>query len=135
MTWGVKNKSCPNELKFCEDSWFGISWILTKFELIRTTNKKVLFLKKIGVLLFETVKNLIFWIVTRVSTRDYTCTGKYQFYSVTKFSESFFFEFLWKFLASIKFKVSQPFLSTFKTSLITLSCFSWKKVQVKLGSI
>jgi hypothetical protein len=34
--------------------------------------KKVLFLKKNGVLLFETVKNLIFWIVTRVSTRDYT---------------------------------------------------------------
>ena len=30
------------------------------------------FLKKIGVLLFETVKNLIFWIVTRVSARDYT---------------------------------------------------------------
>ena len=28
--------------------------------------------KKIGVLLLETVKNLIFWIVTRVSTRDYT---------------------------------------------------------------
>ena len=46
--------------------------MLTKFQLIRTTNKKVLFLKKISVLLFETVKNLIFWIVTRVSTRDYT---------------------------------------------------------------
>ena len=28
--------------------------------------------KKIGVLLFETVKILIFSIVTRVSTRDYT---------------------------------------------------------------
>ena len=28
--------------------------------------------KKNGVLLFETVKNLIFWIVTHVSTRDYT---------------------------------------------------------------
>ena len=62
----------PNELKFCEDSWFGISWILTKFQLIQTTNKKVLFLKKIDMLLFETVKKLIFWIVTRVSTRDYT---------------------------------------------------------------
>ena len=35
--WMSKNKSCPNELKFCEDSWFGISWILTKFQLIRTT--------------------------------------------------------------------------------------------------
>ena len=30
--------------------------------------------KKIGVLLSETVKNLIFWIVTHVSTRDYTVT-------------------------------------------------------------
>ena len=38
------------------------------------TNKKVFFLKKFGMLLFETVKNLIFWIVTRVSTRDYTVT-------------------------------------------------------------
>ena len=45
-----------NELKFREDSWFGISWILTKFQLIRTTNKKVLFLKIIcGMLLFETL--------------------------------------------------------------------------------
>ena len=41
-----KNTSCPNELKFCEDSWFVISWVLAKFQLIRTTNKKVLFLKK-----------------------------------------------------------------------------------------
>ena len=36
-------------------------------------NKQKSFIpKKIGVLLFETVKNLIFWIVTRVITRDYT---------------------------------------------------------------
>ena len=33
--------------------------------------QKIFIPKKIAVLLFETVKNLIFWIVTHVSTRDY----------------------------------------------------------------
>ena len=41
-------------------------------EGVWTTNKKVLFLKKPCVLLFETLKNLIFWIVTRASTHDFT---------------------------------------------------------------
>ena len=34
--------------------------------------QKSFFPKKIGVLLFKTVRNQIFWIVTRVSTHDYT---------------------------------------------------------------
>ena len=57
------------------NSWHGVS--KNKQENVQSlrysgylTNKNILFLKKIGVWLFETVKNLICWIVTRVSTRD-----------------------------------------------------------------
>ena len=67
-----------SKIKVVRMSWnenfvmlLGYSYITKLFLQLRTTNKKVLFLKKIGVLLIETVKNLIFWIVTRVSTRDY----------------------------------------------------------------
>ena len=44
---------------------------MSKIKNVRMSWNKNFIPKKIGVLLFETVKNLIFWIVTRVITRDY----------------------------------------------------------------
>ena len=68
-TWGSKNKSCPNELKkrlldVCQVYLQNLSIL---------TNKKVLFLKKghVSIQDFKKQKNLIFWIVTRASARDY----------------------------------------------------------------
>ena len=53
-----KNKSCPNELKFCEDSRNPKSIRCWKFQPSIFKNKKVLFLKNIcGMLVFETLKN------------------------------------------------------------------------------
>ena len=42
-------------------------------EYFYLSNKKVLFLIKLcGILIFETLKRMIFWIVTRASARNYT---------------------------------------------------------------
>ena len=49
------------------------------FQLIWTTNKKVFFLKKIRHVTirdFKSQKNVIFWIVTCVSARDYMVSNK-----------------------------------------------------------
>ena len=54
---GSKNKSCPNGLKnlILDKHIMLVKYLF--FQLIRTTNKQVLFLKKIwGMLLFETLK-------------------------------------------------------------------------------
>ena len=65
---------CQNRmLRFCEVSRNPKSIRCWKFQLSMLTNKKVLFLKKIcGMLVIETLKSKISWIVTRASARDYT---------------------------------------------------------------
>ena len=73
--FSMGNKSCPNELKFCEVSWNPKSIRCWKIHLSIMKSKEDLFLKDIwGMLVIETLKSkiLIFWIVTRVSARDYT---------------------------------------------------------------
>ena len=48
VTWAPKNKSCPNLLTFCEDSWNPTSIRCWKFQFSIFKNKKKLFLKIIA---------------------------------------------------------------------------------------